>query len=157
MINIAHKVAGTASMRLCRALLVLGIVVGIPSLWQTLAFSWDATFQAPALRYGPSHTNYHAFREFTLALGAISVMLWVMFQPTARRTRELRAAMLMAAVFYYGGWWLPWLLLGLHAPTVASELVHVASSSLSLSGIGLAWRQFGYDTTSPQLAQGTRW
>ena len=52
----------TPRITLCRALLVLGIVAGIPSLWQTLTFSWDPTFQAPAFRYGPSHTQYHAFR-----------------------------------------------------------------------------------------------
>jgi len=72
---------------LCRVLLVLGVLVGIPSLWETLSFSWDPAFQAPALRYGPRHSNYHAFREFTLTLGAILVMLWAMFQPPARRER----------------------------------------------------------------------
>ena len=39
-------------MKLCRILLVLGVLVGLPSVWETLAFSWDPTFQAPALRYG---------------------------------------------------------------------------------------------------------
>jgi len=72
---------------LCRVLLVLGVLVGIPSLWETLSFSWDPAFQAPALRYGPRHSNYHAFREFTLTLGAILAMLWAMFQPPARRER----------------------------------------------------------------------
>lgn len=46
---------------LCRTLLVLDILVGLPSVWETLSFSWDPPFQAPALRYGPTHSNYHAF------------------------------------------------------------------------------------------------
>ena len=90
-------------MRLCRILLVLGLVAGLPSIWETLSFSWDATFQAPDLRYGPTHTNYHAFREFTLTLGAVAVMLWGMFRPERDRTPALWATMAFAAGFYYGG------------------------------------------------------
>lgn len=150
MTDTASQGARTARMRLCRALLVLGLVVGGPSLWQTLAFSWDPTFQAPALRYGPSHTQYHAFREFTLTLGALAVMLWVMFQPAARRTRELWVTMLMAAGFYYGGWWLPWPLLGLRTPNVGAELVHLASALLSVAGVGLARGEFRRDALLSQ-------
>jgi len=126
-----------------RVLLVLGILVGIPSIWETLSFSWDPTFQAPALRYGPHHSNYHAFREFTLTLGAILVMLWAMFQPPARRLRELWVAMALAGVFYYGGWWLPWPLLGLHTPNLIAELDHEAAAALSLVAITLTRRRFG--------------
>jgi hypothetical protein len=50
-------------MRLCRTLLCLGIIIGLPSVWETLAFSWNPDFQAPRLPLGPTHTNYHAFRE----------------------------------------------------------------------------------------------
>jgi len=116
---------GTA---LPRVLLVLGILVGLPSIWETLSFSWDPTFQAPALRYGPTHSNYHAFREFTLTLGAIMVMLWVMFQPAGRRSRALWVVMALAGVLYYGGWWLPWPILELHTPNIIAELDHEAAA-----------------------------
>ena len=129
-------------IRPCRVLLVLAILVGIPSIWETLSFSWDPTFQAPALRYGPTHSNYHAFREFTLTLGAIAVMLSAMFQPPAGRTRAMWAAMALAGACYYGGWWLPWPLLGLHTPNLVAELDHEAAALMSLAAIGLAWRQF---------------
>ena len=132
-----------SGIALPRVLLVLGILVGLPSLWETLSFSWDPTFQAPALRYGPTHTNYHAFREFTLTLGALLVMLWAMFQPPARRSRTLWVAMALASACYYGGWWLPWPLQGLHTPNLVAELDHEAAALLSVAGIGLAWRQFG--------------
>ena len=139
---------------LCRALLVAGIVVGLPSIWETVSFSWDSTFQAPALRYGPTHSNYHAFREFTLTVGAILVMVWVMFQPQARRSRELWIAMLLAGVSYYGGWWLPWPLLGLHTPNLVAELDHEAAALLSLAAIALARRPFaGAQTGTTQAAQ----
>ena len=134
--------ANASHLTLCRSLLVLGLICGLPSLWQTLAFSWDPTFQAPALRYGPDHTNYHAFREFTLTLGANAVVLWSIFQPAARRTFALWVAMLLSAVCYYAGWWLPWPLLGLHTPSLIAEMVHLATAFLTLLGIVLARRHF---------------
>ncbi len=76
-------------MKLARILLVAGILFGLPSLWETLSFSWDPSFQAPALRFGPTHTNYHVFREFALTLGALATMVWVLFQPAANRSRPL--------------------------------------------------------------------
>jgi hypothetical protein len=59
------------------------------SIWDTLAHSWDSAFQAPALPLGSKHTNYHAFREFTLSVGAAAVLLYVMFLPSAQRARPL--------------------------------------------------------------------
>jgi len=129
-------------MKLSRILLVLGVLTGLPSVWETLAFSWDPTFQAPALRYGSEHTNYHAFREFTLTLGALTIMLWVIFQPAENRSPAMWTTMLLAGVLYYGGWWLPWPLLGLHTPNLAAELVHEAAAALSLAAIALSWWQF---------------
>lgn len=129
-------------MRLCRLLLVAGLVIGLPSLWETLSFSWDPTFEAPALRYGPTHTNYHAFRELTLTLGALAIMLWGMFRPARDRTPALWATMALAAGFYYGGWWLPWPLLGLHTPTLPAELVHEAAALTTAIAIGSAWGHF---------------
>ncbi len=134
------------SAAICHVIFVSGLIAGLPSLWETLAFSWDPTFQAPALKLGATHTNYHAFREFTLTIGAITVMAWAIFQPTARRSRELWWTMLLAAVFYYGGWWLPYPLLGLHTPNTSAEIVHIAAALLTLTGIVLARRHFGRDT-----------
>lgn len=136
-------------MTLCRVLLVLGVVVGLPSVWETLSFSWDPTFAAPALRYGSTHTNYHAFREFTLTLGALLIMLWSMFQPAAGRSRPLWVAMMLAALFYYGGWWLPWPLLGLRTPNLLSEFVHEAAALLASVAVALSWRHFGIARRHP--------
>jgi hypothetical protein len=129
-------------MKISRILLVLGLLIGLPSLWETLSFSWDPTFQAPALRYGPEHTNYHAFREFTLTLGALAIVLWVMFQPAKNRSHTLWMTMMFAGVFYYSGWWLPWPLLGLHTPNLRAELVHIVAATLSLTAIARSWQYF---------------
>jgi hypothetical protein len=129
-------------MWLSRVLLCLGLSVGSLSMWDTLSHSWDPAFQAPALSLGPTHTNYHAFREFTLTVGAVSVMLYVMFLPQSMRLRSFWVIMAVTSVCYYGGWWLPWPLLGLHAPNAVATIVHLAATVLSLSGVALAWRSF---------------
>ncbi len=93
-------------MWISRVLLCLGLMVGTLSMKDTLAHSWDPAFQATALPVGPTHSNYHAFREFTLSLGAAAVLLYVAFRPPADRRRSMWIALLITAVCYYGGWWL---------------------------------------------------
>ena len=66
-------------MKLNRVLLCLGLTLSAFSMWDTLGHSWDPAFQAPALPLGQTHTQYHAFREFTLSVGAAAVLLYVMF------------------------------------------------------------------------------
>lgn len=129
-------------MTVARILLAFGLVIGLPSLWETLRFSWDPTFQAPALRYGASLTNYHAFREFTLTLGVVAVLCWGMAQPEAGRTPALWWTMALAAMFYYGGWWLPWPLLGLRTPNRLAEAVHVLAALCTVAAVLLAWPSF---------------
>lgn len=125
-------------MRLCRLLLLLGLLAsGIP-MYDTLAHVWDPSYEAPALSLGPRHTQYHAFREFSLQAGVAAVLAWGMLQPAGRRRRELWAAMLLAALGYYSGWWLPWPLFGLRAPLAIAEWVHLAATVLTLGAVGLA-------------------
>ena len=111
-------------------------------MWDTLSHSWDPAFQAPASSLGPTHTNYHAFREFTLTVGAVVVILYVMFLPPPMRSRSFWVVMAVTSVCYYGGWWLPWPLLGLSAPNSVATIIHLAATVLSLSGVALAWRFF---------------
>lgn len=125
-----------------RTLLILGLLGSAVSMYQTLAFSWNPAFEAPALAEGPRHTNYHAFRGFTLAVGAAGVMAFGMFQPAAGRRRPLWWAMLIAGGCYYAGWWLPWPLLGLRTPPGIAEIVHVLSASLALGAVILSRRRF---------------
>jgi hypothetical protein len=125
----------------------------LPSIWETLAFSWDSTFSAPLLRYGSTHTNYHAFREFTLTVGAIGVMLWVMFQPLPNRGQTLWVAMAFAGFCYYGGWWLPWPLFGFRAPTTMSEVIHGAATTLSAFSILISRSSFAGPISSPAFSR----
>ncbi len=129
-------------MWMSRLLLCLGLAAGTFSMWDTLAHTWNPSYQAPALPLGPTHTNYHAFREFTLSMGAAVTMFYVVFLPLEQRTRPLWIVMCVAAICYYGGWWLPWPLLGLHAPNRPANVVHLSATVLCLADVGLAWPHF---------------
>lgn len=129
-------------MRLCRTLLLLGLAASGVSMYETLKFTWDPLFEASELPQGRRHTNYHAFREFTLSVGAAAVLLWVMFRPAGNRRRDLWVTMLLAALGYYIGWWLPWPLFGLHTPNDVALGVHAAATALTLTAVGLAWPHF---------------
>ena len=129
-------------MRLCRILLLLGLAASGLSMFDTLSHVWDPSFEAPALSLGTRHTNYHAFREFTLSIGVGTVLAWGMFQPVGKRRRELWVAMLVASLGYYVGWWLPWPLFGLHAPNLIAEVVHLAATVLTLAAVEIARPSF---------------
>jgi len=129
-------------MRLCRTLLCLGIIIGLPSVWETLAFSWNPDFQAPRLALGPTHTNYHAFREFTLTIGVELAILYIVFLPLGHRIRPLWNVMLIAALGYYVGWWLPWPIFGYHAPNEFSQIDHFTATVITLVGVFCARQQF---------------
>ena len=125
-------------MRLCRFLLLFGLAASGLSMFDTLSHAWDPSFGAPASSLGNRHTNYHAFREFTLSVGVAAVLLWGMSRPAGRRPRELWVAMLMATLGYYLGWWLPWPFLGLHAPDRFAEGIHLSATVLTLASVVLA-------------------
>ena len=127
-------------MRLCRLLLLLGLAASGLSMYETVSHSWDPSYETSGFRLGARHTNYHAFREFTLAVGVAATLAWGMFQPAGKRRGELWVAMLIPGFGYYAGWWLPRPLLGLSAPNAIAAGVHLAATGLTLGAVGLAWR-----------------
>jgi hypothetical protein len=96
------KIKAISRLWLSRLLVCFGLAVGTLSVWDTLSHTWDPAFQAPALPLGPTHTKYHAFREFTLSVGAMLVLAYGMFLPLAKRSRDLWNVMCVTAFFYYG-------------------------------------------------------
>jgi hypothetical protein len=135
VIEQGSKIKAISRLWLCRLLVCFGLAVGTLSVWDTLSHTWDPAFQAPALPLGPTHTNYHAFREFTLSVGAMLVLAYGMFLPLAKRSRDLWNVMCVTAFCYYGGWWIPSPLFGLQAPNTLATIIHLASTVLTLTGV----------------------
>lgn len=132
----------SGAMVVPRSLMALGAVFMLVSMLFTLLLAGDPHFQAPNLADGPTHTNYHAFRGFTLAAGATAIMLYCMFVPAGKRSPQLWTVMLLAAVSYFAGWWLAWPIYGYRAPGLGAEMLHVLGTVLPLAAIFLSRRFF---------------
>ena len=117
-----------------RFLLTLGIITGMISFWYTLEFTWTPEFQATNLEVGPTHSNYHAFREAMLALAVNLLLFRAAIQGTTIKF-EYWATTLFMAAFYYTGWWLAWPIWGYHAPNVTAEINHVVATVGGLAGL----------------------
>ena len=119
-----------------RILIALAVLAGLISAWQTLQFTWMPEFQAPALLDGPTHTNYHAFREAMLAFAVNGLMIWAIIKGAVQRFGTWATTLFMA-VFYYIGWWLAWPIWGYHAPELGAEIVHAVATVAGLVGLYL--------------------
>ncbi len=119
-----------------RVLILLSVIAGLISFWFTLQFAWTPEFQAPALPEGPTHTNYHAFREAMLALAVNLLLVWAMIRG-AQIAFESWALITFMAIAYYLGWWLAWPIWGFHAPSLSAEMVHATATVCGLAGLGI--------------------
>lgn len=117
-----------------RILILFGLIGGFTSFWYTLQFTWMPEFQATELPAGPTHSNYHAFREAMLALAVNLLLIWAAIRAGALKF-EVWGVITFMAVFYYGGWWLAWPIWGYHAPTVIAEMNHVIGTVFGLAGL----------------------
>lgn len=119
-----------------RILLFFGIVTGLISFWYTLSFTWNPDFAAINLPVGPTHSNYHAFREALLALAVNLLLIWVAYKGTAIKM-DVWSVTTFMVVFYYAGWWLAWPIWGYHAPDIVAEMNHAAATIGGLAGLAL--------------------
>jgi len=78
--------------------------------------------------------------KFTLTIGVELVILYIVFQPLG--IRPLWNVMLIAALGYYVGWWLPWPIFGYHAPNGLSQIDHFTATVVTLAGVFCARQQF---------------
>lgn len=115
-------------------LLWIAFLTGIVSAYKTLGFTWDASFQAPALSEGATHSNYHVFREALMAIGFNLTLLWLIFKTKILGLVSWKLIM-FTACFYYAGWWLAWPIWGYHAPSVTAETVHAIATICGLAGL----------------------
>jgi hypothetical protein len=73
-------------VRLC--LLRLGLAASRLNTCETVAHSWDPSFEAPAVSWGPRYTICRPFREFTLSVGVVTLLAWSVFRQEEQRRRE---------------------------------------------------------------------
>lgn len=124
-----------------RLLMAFGIIAGFVSFWYTLEFTWTPEFQATNLPEGPTHSNYHAFREAMLAFAVNLLLIWVAIKGD-NVTRETWLITTFMAIFYYLGWWAAWPIWGYHAPNMIAETNHLIGTIGGMGGLLLLrWRE----------------
>jgi len=64
------------------------------------------------------------------------------YKNCVKRIRPLWNVMLIAALGYYVGWWLPWPIFGYHAPNEFSQIDHITATVITLAGLFCARQQF---------------
>lgn len=115
-------------------LLLLAIMCGLISFWFTLQFTWTPEFAAVNLPEGPTHSNYHAFREALLAL-AVNLLLIKVMISAKTISRDIWLVSFFMASFYYAGWWLAWPIWGFHTPNLLAELNHAIATFCGILGL----------------------
>ena len=73
-----------------RASLVLGLLVGLGSWWETVTHLGNSAYVLPAtFPEGSTHAWYHAFREACGDVAHMAIFLAVFFGPSRLRTSDI--------------------------------------------------------------------
>jgi hypothetical protein len=149
----------TARLNAARALLVMGLLIGLMSWKESVGHIGNANFLVPAFPLVPTHAWYHIFREVCGDVAKMGVFLLLFFGPTHWRTAVAWWICLVLMLGYYAPFWIgePFLR-ALSAPIPFAGHVHVAMALFAFVGLALARPSFAVSTRtsptdSPSLAQ----
>lgn len=132
------------SLTLGRALLTVGIAIGLISWWTTMVHIGNPNYvlvdTSPAVSTHPWH---HNFREILGDLAAMVVFCLVFFGPARFRTPETWLVLLILMIGYYSGFWIGTPFLPeLASDTWRGEAIHLGMSGFSVLGLFVARRAF---------------
>ena len=117
-----------------RIVLAFSILSGLINFWDTLQFAWAPEFAAVNLPDGGIHSNYHAFRGATMALGVNLMLAWTLIKGASMKA-EFWAIVTFMSIFYYAGWWIAWSIWGYHASSLADETIHILGTVGGIVGL----------------------
>ena len=133
-----------SKLNAARALILIGVLVGVESLIQTFMHIGDPLFLISADHPGgPEHAWYHAFREAIGDIATITITLTVFFGKPWFRSPATWYITLIALVGYYAPFWvgIPFNS-ALAAPTIEAEIRHIIQAAVPLSALFLAKKDF---------------
>ena len=136
-----------ARLTIARLLLVAGLLVGLPSWWETVTHIGNPQYVLPAtFPEGTTHAWYHALREASSDVTKMGVFLIVFFGPAWLRTRAIWWGLLILMVGYYAPFWIgePFLA-ALSAPSALANAIHVAMALLAFASLIVARPAFARD------------
>ena len=131
-------------LNIARALILIGLLVGLESLMQTFMHVGDPLFLISANHPGgQEHAWYHALREAVGDIATITITLTVFFGKPWFRNPATWYITLIALIGYYAPFWVgipfnP----ALAAPTMEAEIRHIIQAAVPLSALFLAKKDF---------------
>lgn len=132
------------SLSAARVSLVLGLLIGLGSWWETVTHIGNPAYVLPAtFPEGSTHAWYHAFREVCGDVAHMAIFLAVFFGPSRLRTPDIWWITFILMVGYYAPFWIgePFLP-DLAAPNTVASLVHILMAAFAFLGLVLAWPNF---------------
>jgi len=133
-----------SKLNIARAVIVLGLIVGLESLRQTFMHVGDPLFTLPPeFGGGTTHAWYHALREATGDVATIAILLLVMFAKDTFRTPATWWICLILMIGYYSPFWIGMPFdSALAAPSLDIEIRHIAQAAIPLAGLLIARSAF---------------
>ena len=131
-------------LNIARALLVVGLAIGLGSLGATFNHIGDPEFTVAETFFGGStHAWYLALREGVGDVATIVVLLLVFFGSASFRSKATWWICLLLMLGYYLPFWvgMPFNS-ALAAPNLSAELNHIIQALLPLTALFIARKEF---------------
>ena len=131
-------------LNIAKGLLVIGIIIGLKSWWQTISYIGDETYLLiPEFGKGKYHAWYHAFREAIGDLSAMIILLILFFGRRSWRTPKTWWIGLILMIGYYAPFWIGTPFVPqLGAPHMTAELIHLGMAIPPIKGLFIAKKYF---------------
>ncbi len=132
------------NLNIARTLLIIGLIIGLKSWWQTLFHIGDTSYTLiPEFTKGKYHAWYHAFREAIGDLSAMLILLLIFFGNKSWRTPKTWWIGLILIIGYYAPFWIGTPFVPeLAAPHMTAEIIHIGMSIPPTIGLLLAKKHF---------------
>ena len=134
--------SGIKRVHVYRALVLLGFAFAFLSLQATLSHISNADYLVKDAVRGETHAWYHFFREAMGDMGAMAVVLMLLFGPSKYRSPLTWWTMVVVLFGYFSPYWIGYPWHGVSAPNVAAEAAHILQTSFAFLGLLVAKRDY---------------
>lgn len=126
-----------------RALLLVGLGIGLLSWRESVGHIGNADFVVPAYRLSLTHSWYHVFREVCGDVAKMAVLLLIFFGSSRWRTPVTWRIGLILMLGYYAPFWIgePFLP-ALAAPNTPAAIIHIVMALFAFAALLLARSSF---------------
>ena len=126
-------------LTLSRILLFAGLTFGMISFFATIGHIGDPNYlliEGVGESEPITHAWYHALREATGDVAAMSILILVFFGPERFRNSQTWLISLLLMIGYYAPFWIgaPFSE-GMTSPNLGAEIVHIVMAALSIAAL----------------------